>query len=99
MEYEHQRIVVKQMASLLAENEATVSDLPLIFEKVRENLKVVCKDAGPRQSYIFGQIMVPPERTEDGKAYTPSPCELTDDGNRRGDEQLRQTVFSHPMSL
>lgn len=86
MEYEHQRIVARQVASLLAENEATVSDLPLIFEKVRESLKVVYRDPNKRSSFAMGAITVPPNRTKDGEMYIPSPGDLLDDGDRRGDE-------------
>lgn len=86
MEYEHQYIVARKIASLLAENEATVSDLPQIFEKVRESLRVAYSGPDKRDRFAIGGITVPPSRTKDGEAYAPSPSDLMDDGDRRGDE-------------
>lgn len=86
MEYKNQHIVARKIASLLAESEATVSDLPLIFEKVRESLRVAYREPDKRDFFTIGGITVPPNRTKNGETYIPSPSDLLNDGDRRGDE-------------
>lgn len=50
--YRHKRIVAKKVASILAENEATVSDIDKILKTVKEYLKFVV-DKAPK-GYSFG---------------------------------------------
>lgn len=64
-----QKTIARQMASLLAENEATVSDLPEVFAKVRANLQVSLTPVPMPSGYLFGTWPPPrtdPPLTEDG---------------------------------
>lgn len=70
MDYRQTHVVAKRIASILAENEATVNDLTEIFKKVKDYL-VVTVECVPPQRFAFGGIKIP---------------DITDDGDEIGNE-------------
>lgn len=68
MDFRHQNVVGKKIASILAENEATVDELPDIFKAVRRNLTVTAITTR-REGYNFAAAKL-------------KFSELTDDGDR-----------------
>ncbi len=73
MNNQHIKVVAKQIASVLAENEATVNDMYAIFQLVKDNLIVTA--ATPfAPGYSYGhEIRV---------------TDLPNDGDRIGDEEF-----------
>lgn len=72
MEYQHMELVARKVASILAENEATVNDLPEIFNRARSKLIVSIPPEEPKQGYLHS-------------TYIP-PAKLAEDGSREGDQ-------------
>lgn len=70
MNYRQTHVVAKRIASILAENEATINDLTEIFKKVKDYL-LVTVECDPPNRYAFGRIKVP---------------DITDDGDEIGNE-------------
>ena len=67
MEPKHKKLIARKVASLLAENEATVADLPDLFGMVRENLTVSLKPEDPPSGYLHSVWILPgPKLSEDG---------------------------------
>ena len=62
MDYNHMHVVAKKIASILAENEATVEDLAEIFKTVKGHLVVGVKNS---QRFVFGGIHLPNQACDD----------------------------------
>lgn len=67
MGYREISLVAKKVASILAENEATVADMTNIFSKVKEYLAVSIRPGGALGDYLpnTGGIYVPDQTRDD----------------------------------
>ena len=66
VEYQHMGLVARKVASILAENEATVNDLPEIFNRVRDNLIVSVRTEEKKSKAYLHSTRGPSQFTEDG---------------------------------
>lgn len=96
MEYQHMELVAKKVASILAENEATVNDLPEIFNMVRGKLIVTVRTEEKKRPAYLHSTRGPGQIADDGTlAVGPGTVytDLTkpsDDGSWKRDEEFGQ---------
>lgn len=94
MEYQHMELVARKVASILAENEATVNDLPEIFNRTRGKLIVSVRVEEKKRPAYLHSTRGPSQFAEDGTLAVEPGAVYTDltkpseDGSWKRDEQF-----------